>query len=108
MSPYEILLEGREIVITIMNRKDMANEHCFSGHQVCGSTTPNEYWQYTDSIQIIKEIFDNKMVPLTLDGLDEATNFRSKLIIIIFKLKNIKLNLMIFQKIAITFYIFFS
>ncbi len=29
-----------------------------------------ENWQYSQSIQIIKNIFENKMVPLTLEGLD--------------------------------------
>ncbi|MEX0340471.1 MAG: VWA domain-containing protein [Arenibacterium sp.] len=30
---------------------------------------PEKYWSYTHSIQMIQEIFDNQMVPMTLDGL---------------------------------------
>jgi uncharacterized protein with von Willebrand factor type A (vWA) domain len=30
---------------------------------------PEKYWSYTHSIQMIQEIFENRMVPMTLDGL---------------------------------------
>jgi len=32
-----------------------------------------KYWEYSESTMIIKDIFHNRMVPLTLDGIDKAT-----------------------------------
>ena len=32
-----------------------------------------EYWRYSESTMMIKDIFQNRMVPLTLDGIDKAT-----------------------------------
>jgi hypothetical protein len=29
-------------------------------------------WGYTQSIEMIKEIFENKMVPMTLEGLEQG------------------------------------
>ena len=36
------------------------------------------YWQFTQSTQMIKEIFDNKMYPLTISGITEGIKFLSK------------------------------
>ncbi|MGV6847554.1 MAG: vWA domain-containing protein [Marinibacterium sp.] len=33
---------------------------------------PEKYWTYTQSIQMIHQIFDGAMVPMTLDGLDRG------------------------------------
>ncbi|MGH1425291.1 MAG: vWA domain-containing protein [Pseudooceanicola sp.] len=33
---------------------------------------PKKYWGYTQSIKLIREIFDDKMVPMTLEGLAEG------------------------------------
>ncbi len=32
-----------------------------------------KYWEYSESTMIIKDIFQNRMVPLTVDGIDKAT-----------------------------------
>ncbi len=37
-----------------------------------------KYWQYSESTIIIKDIFQNRMVPLTLDGIDKATRILAK------------------------------
>ena len=37
-----------------------------------------KYWQYSESTMIIKDIFKNRMVPLTLDGIDKATRILAK------------------------------
>jgi len=37
-----------------------------------------KYWQYSESTMIIKDIFKNRMVPLTLDGIDKATKILAK------------------------------
>ena len=34
--------------------------------------TSKEHWEYTHSTHIIKDIFEDKMVPLTLNGLKEG------------------------------------
>ena len=80
MSPYEILVEGG------------ANEHYNkeSGQvwleraithwpsSVWINPTNLEYWNYSQSTNIIKNIFSNRMVPLTLEGIEEATKILSK------------------------------
>ena len=33
---------------------------------------PEQYWGYTQSINMISEIFENRMVPMTLEGLDRG------------------------------------
>lgn len=74
MSPYEIAFKGG------------ANEHW---NEETGQTWlerareqwPNhvwinplreDHWQYTQSVQMIREIFDEKMVPMNLEGLTKA------------------------------------
>ena len=34
--------------------------------------TPEKYWSYTPSIELIKQLFGDRMFPLTLEGLDNA------------------------------------
>ena len=34
--------------------------------------TMEKYWEYTQSTQIINEIFDKRMFPLTLKGLEQG------------------------------------
>ncbi|QFS82204.1 VWA domain containing CoxE-like protein [Roseivivax sp. THAF40] len=74
MSPYEIAIPGG------------ANEHW---NQEAGQTwleraraqwpdhlwinpVPEKYWDYTQSIGMIREIFEDRMVPMTLDGIDRG------------------------------------
>ncbi|MDA7426638.1 vWA domain-containing protein [Thalassococcus lentus] len=33
---------------------------------------PERHWQYTQSVQMIREIFEERMVPMTLDGIDRG------------------------------------
>ena len=37
------------------------------------------HWEYFESIQIIKAIFNNKMVPLNIQGIEEGTKLLSRL-----------------------------
>ena len=74
MSPYEIAFPGG------------ANEHynAESGQvwlDRIRSKWPNtlwinpvkeNLWSYTQSIEMIKDIFDDKMVPMTLEGLEKG------------------------------------
>ena len=71
MSPYEIAYAGG------------ANEHwnAISGedwlrraqeqwpNSVWLNPVPEKYWPYTQSINMIRHIFDNRMAPMTLDGI---------------------------------------
>lgn len=74
MSPYEIAYPGG------------ANEHW---NQEAGQVwlermrgqwanhlwinpVPERHWQYTQSIHMIREIFEDRMVPMTLDGIDRG------------------------------------
>ncbi len=34
--------------------------------------SPEKYWHYTQSIQMVRQMMDNRMYPLTLEGLDTA------------------------------------
>ena len=80
MSPYEIMIPGG------------GNEHFNeeAGHvwlervtnkwssHLWINPTPKKYWDYSHTTQIIKQIFDNKMVPLTIEGLVEGTKILSR------------------------------
>lgn len=74
MSPYEIAVPGG------------ANEHW---NEESGETwlrrtcetwpdhiwlnpVPEKYWHYTQSITMVRQIFENRMMPLTLEGLTQA------------------------------------
>ncbi len=74
MSPYEIAMPGG------------ANEHWnaeagqvwldrarakWPGH-LWINPTPEAHWRYTQSIQMIRQIFEDRMVPMTLDGIDRG------------------------------------
>ncbi len=80
MSPYEILMPGG------------ANEHFnpeagniwldrvvnqWNSH-LWINPTPKRYWQYSQSTQIINNIFSNNMVPLTIEGIEDGTKILSK------------------------------
>ncbi len=74
MSPYEILYPGG------------ANEHhnpepgalwLQRAREQWPATlwinpTPEPHWQYTHSTQLIREIFEDRMVPMTLEGIDKG------------------------------------
>ena len=74
MSPYEIAFPGG------------ANEHynaeagqvwlnrirCQWPNNLWINPVKQNLWGYTQSIEMIKEIFENKMVPMTLEGLEQG------------------------------------
>ena len=79
MSPYEIAYAGG------------ANEHwnAISGeawlrraqdhwpNSVWLNPVPEKYWPYTQSIGMIQRIFDNRMAPMTLDGISDGMKLLS-------------------------------
>ena len=74
MSPYEIVQPGGSIEHwneesgAAWMKRLLANYP----HHVWLNPEPRERWQYTPSVQITRELFEEKMFPLTLDGLDRA------------------------------------
>lgn len=80
MSPYEVAMVGG------------ANEHWNAEpggvwlqkvtqqfpHCVWLNPVQEKYWPYTQSIQMINQIFEKRMFPLTLAGLDEAMKVLSR------------------------------
>ena len=74
MSPYEIAYPGganehwnKEAGQVWLQR---AREQWQSNLWI--NPVPEKYWDYTHSIQMIREIFDNQMVPMTLAGLTKG------------------------------------
>ncbi|MEM6833859.1 MAG: VWA domain-containing protein [Pseudomonadota bacterium] len=74
MSPYEIIYAGGSVEhwneepgnVWLSRVRDIYDR------AVWINPVAEEHWQYGQSIQMIKEIFEDKMYPLTLDGLDDA------------------------------------
>ena len=74
MSPYEITYEGgsvehwnEEAGATWLQRVTEVYENCIWLNPVA-----ERYWEHTASTQIIKQVFSDRMYPLTLEGLDSA------------------------------------
>lgn len=80
MSPYEILQVGGSVEY---NNPEAGAEwlqrllHAFPKH-VWVNPEPQGVWQYRQSIGLIQDIVHNRMVPLTLKGLEEAMRELSK------------------------------
>ncbi len=74
MSPYEILQPGGSIehwndeAGATWMRRLLA---CYPRHAWL-NPEPERRWEYTPSVQITRELFEGRMFPLTLDGLDRA------------------------------------
>lgn len=80
MSPYEIVNEGGavehwndEAGLTWMQRILTVYPKA-----VWLNPAPAEWWDYTRSTQMIRQIFADRMFPLTLDGLDQAMRCLSR------------------------------
>ncbi|HTE39684.1 MAG TPA: VWA domain-containing protein [Steroidobacteraceae bacterium] len=74
MSPYEILQPGGSVEhwndeagATWLKRMTSTWEHC-----VWLNPEREDRWDFYPSVQITRELMDNKMFPLTLSGLDRA------------------------------------
>jgi hypothetical protein len=74
MSPYEITYPGGSVEhwneepgAVWLERLTRIYEHV-----VWLNPVPERHWEYTPSIQIMKQIVGNRMYPLTLEGLDRA------------------------------------
>jgi len=80
MSPYEILQPGGSVEY---NNEEAGSEwlsrftHAFPKF-VWLNPEPEGVWQYRQSISIIKQLMNNRMFPITMDGLERAMRTLSK------------------------------
>lgn len=74
MSPYEITIAGGSV--EYMNPEPGAlwlqRVTGIYKHAVWLNPVPEQHWQWTPSIGLIAKLFNGRMFPLTLDGLDAA------------------------------------
>jgi uncharacterized protein with von Willebrand factor type A (vWA) domain len=74
MSPYEIAYAGganehwnaEAGQVWLQRTREQWNSNLWI------NPVPEKYWSYTHSIQMIKEIFEDRMVPMTLSGLEQG------------------------------------
>ncbi|MGE8942885.1 vWA domain-containing protein [Leptospira interrogans] len=74
MSPYEITIPGGSV--EHMNEEPGAQwlrrvTDVYS-HAVWLNPIPEQNWSWTPSIKLVRDLFEGRMYPLTLEGLDEA------------------------------------
>ena len=74
MSPYEITYEGGSVEHWNEEAGGMWLQRVTDIYENCIWLNPiaERYWEHTPSLQIIKQIFGERMFPLTLEGLDHA------------------------------------
>ena len=80
MSPYEIMEPGGSVEhnnpepgVTWINR--LLNHY---KHSVWLNPTPEGHWDYTSSLKLTKQIMGDRMFPLTIKGLEQATRLLAK------------------------------
>ena len=75
MSPYEIVIQGgsNEHFNEEPGRVWLERAITQWPSYIWINPVIEKYWEYSESTMIIKDIFQNRMVPLTLDGIDKAT-----------------------------------
>lgn len=74
MSPYEITYAGGSVEHWNEEPGGLWLERVTQIYENCVWLNPiaEKHWEYTPSLQIIKQIFSERMFPLTLEGLDKA------------------------------------
>ncbi len=74
MSPYEITYEGGSVEHWNEEAGGLWLQRVTEIYENCVWLNPiaERYWEHTPSLQIIKQIFGERMFPLTLEGLDHA------------------------------------
>ncbi|MGE0846456.1 MAG: VWA domain-containing protein [Flavobacteriaceae bacterium] len=74
MSPYEITMPGG--AIEHMNKEPGALwlQRTLETwqHAVWLNPVPRKHWEYTPSIQMVRQLFEDRMYPLTMAGLEDA------------------------------------
>ena len=79
MSPYEIEMVGgaNEHYNRESGRVWLERAKAQWPNHLWINPTPQDYWQYTQSTLILRDLFDNRMVPLTLNGLEDGMRMLS-------------------------------
>ncbi|WP_321339362.1 VWA domain-containing protein [Breoghania sp.] len=74
MSPYEIAYPGGAVEHWNAESGEtwLRRVTDLYSRAVWLNPVPHNHWGYTESIQMIRQIMENRMYPLTLEGLDEA------------------------------------
>lgn len=74
MSPYEIAMPGGSVEYWNEEAGQVWLTRLTQTFQraVWLNPVPHKHWGYTPSINLISDLFDNRMYPMTLAGLDEA------------------------------------
>ena len=74
MSPYEIVMEGGSVEHMNEEPGRVWLERALAcwPHAVWLNPTPETHWPYTQSISMIQRVMENRMYPLTLEGLEAA------------------------------------
>jgi hypothetical protein len=74
MSPYEISYPGGSVEHWNEEPGQVWIERMLNiyPHAVWLNPVPEKHWRYSQSIELIRQLMENRMYPLTLDGLDRA------------------------------------
>jgi len=74
MSPYEITTPGGSVEHFNEEAGALWLERVIRAYPACAwlNPVPEREWNFTPSIGMIRQLFGNRMYPLTLDGLDRA------------------------------------
>jgi uncharacterized protein with von Willebrand factor type A (vWA) domain len=74
MSPYEITYAGGSVEHWNEEPGGIWLERVTQIYESCVwlNPVPERHWEHTPSLQIVKQIFGERMFPLTLEGLDKA------------------------------------
>ena len=74
MSPYEVTYEGGSVEHWNEEPGALWLKRVTDIYESCVWLNPlgERYWEHTASLQIIKQLFNDRMFPLTLEGLDGA------------------------------------
>jgi uncharacterized protein len=75
MSPYEIVMPGGSVEHFNEEAGQQWMERVLHTYpaSVWLNPVPENQWDYTQSIRMVRQLMGNRMYPLTLDGLDRAT-----------------------------------
>ena len=79
MSPYEIITPGGANEHYNQESGKVWLERAISQwpSNIWINPSPKEYWNTSESTSIIREIFQDRMVPLSIKGIDQGTKILS-------------------------------
>lgn len=80
MSPYEIVYPGGSVEHHNEEAGQVWFQRLLGNYERAIWLNPlqQNYWEYTQSIQIIRQLVGDKMFPLTLEGLDAGIRYLSR------------------------------